>query len=218
MKNLLVIALLFLNYHCFGQLGTPSLYGEYDVFIDEEFNDNIFHKITLGSELTSFKFIAPEFDVSYYYGLNSQEMFDAEQTGPPTYAAYLNENFEGFVLGFSPKLFYEEEGTRVVFIPKYHFGKIRAKGNFLDSDDVALEKVTKLKMYYWSFALGIEESKWSNNATYGFYLIYNGLNAGKALNQLDFNAQSFSKDNYNTRTIGLGIRISYNFKARNQII
>ncbi|SIQ08434.1 hypothetical protein [Maribacter ulvicola] len=218
MKSIFVVALLFLNYHCFCQLATPSLYGEYDVFIDEEFNDNIFYKITFGSELTSYKFIAPEVDVSYYYGLNSQEMFGADQTGPPTYAAYLNEHFEGFIWGFSPKLFYEEEGTRVVLIPKYHFGKIQAIGNFLDSDNIRLEKKITAKMYYWSFALGIEESKWSNNATYGFYLIYNGLNAGKALNQLDFNAQSYSKDNYNTRTIGLGIRISYNFKTRDQII
>ncbi|MGO4920355.1 hypothetical protein [Maribacter spongiicola] len=218
MKSIFLVALLFLSNHCFGQLGTPSLYGEYDVFIDEEFNDNIFHKITFGSELTSFKFIAPEFDVSYYYGLNSQEILYAEQTGPPTYTAYLSEHFEGFVWGFSPKLFYEEEGTRVVFIPKYHFGKIHATGNFLDSDNLRLEKKIKSKMYYWSFALGIEESKWSNNATYGFYLIYNGLNAGKTLNELDFDAQSFTKDNYNTRTIGLGIRISYNFKTRNQVI
>jgi hypothetical protein len=218
MKSIPVIAFLFLNYYCFSQLASPSLFGEYNVFIDEEFNDNIYHKITFGSELTSFKFIAPEVDVSYYYGINSQERYFAEQTGPPTYIAYLNEHFEGFVWGFSPKLFYEEEGTRVVFIPKYHFGKIRAKGNFLDSDDVALEKIIKLKMYYWSFALGIEESKWSNNATYGFYLIYNGLNAGNALNQLDFNSQQFSKENYNTRTVGVGIRISYNFKTRNEVI
>ena len=37
-------------------------------------------------------------------------------------------------------------------------------------------------------------------------------------NQLDFNNHQFSKNNYNTRTVGLGIRISYNFKTRNQII
>lgn len=218
MKILPVLVLFFLNYYCFSQLASPSLYGEYSVFIDPEFNGNIFHKITFGSELTSFKFIAPEVDVSYYYGINSQEKHFAEQTGPSTYDAYLNEHFEGFIWGFSPKLFYEEEGTRVVLIPKYHFGKIHAKGNFLDSDNLALEKEVKTKMYYWSFALGIEESKWSANATYGFYLIYNGLNTGKSLNQLNFNAQQFSKDNYNTRTIGLGIRISYDFKTRNQII
>ncbi|WP_282048903.1 hypothetical protein [Maribacter aquivivus] len=218
MKSIQIIAFLFLSSYGFSQLGSPSLYGEYDVFIDEEFNQNTYHKITFGSELTSFKFIAPEVDVSYYYGINSREKHFAEQTGPPTYNAYLNEHFEGFIWGFSPKLFYEEEGTRVVFIPKYHFGTIRAKGNFLDSDDVALEKVIKSKMYYWSFALGIEESKWSNNATYGFYLIYNGLNAGKALNQLDYSPQQFSNKNYNTRTIGLGIRISYNFKTRDQVI
>ena len=67
----------------------------------------------------------------------------------------------------------------------------------VDSDDVELSQEVKLKMYYWSFALGVEESKWSNNATYGFYLIYNGLDAGKAINQLDFMRSKdlgFSKD------------------------
>lgn len=217
MKNIFAIAVIFHSLNCLGQIALPNFYGEYSIFIDPEFNDNTFHKITFGSELTSFKFIAPEVDVSYYYGINSQENHFAEQTGPSSYDAYLNEYFKGFIWGFSPKLYYEEEGTRVVLIPKYHFGKIKATGDFFDSDYVSLEKEIKSKMYYWSFALGIEESKWSNNATYGFYLIYNGLNAGKALNELDFDAQSFTKDNYNTRTVGIGIRISYNFKTRKQI-
>ncbi|APQ17496.1 hypothetical protein [Maribacter hydrothermalis] len=76
--------------------------------------------------------------------------------------------------GIALKLFYEEEGTRIVLITKYHFGKIRAKGNFLDSDAIELSQEIKSKVNYWSFSLGIEESKWSNNATYGLYLIYNG--------------------------------------------
>ncbi|MDP5060366.1 MAG: hypothetical protein NWP64_00465 [Maribacter sp.] len=65
MKNIAVLALLFFTCYCFSQLASPSLYGEYDVFIDEEFNQNTYHKSTFGSELTSFKFIAPEVDVSY---------------------------------------------------------------------------------------------------------------------------------------------------------
>ncbi|APQ17497.1 hypothetical protein [Maribacter hydrothermalis] len=71
MKSIPFVVLLFLNCYCFCQLASPSPYGEYDVFIDEEFNDNIYHKITFGSELTSYKCITPEVDISYYYGINS---------------------------------------------------------------------------------------------------------------------------------------------------
>ncbi|TLP77358.1 hypothetical protein [Maribacter sp. ACAM166] len=90
--------------------------------------------------------------------------------------------------------------------------KYEQKVIFIDSDDLSIEQEIKTRIYYWSFALGIEESKWSNNATYGFYLNYSGFNAGKALNQLDFKNQKFQKDNFNTRTVGLGMRISYSFK------
>lgn len=203
---------------CFSQFATPELYAEYNLSIDTAFDSSIYHKITLGSQLTSYKWIAPEVEVSYYFGINSEERSAAEQSGPATYIANFNAFFEGFMWGLAPKLFYEDAGTRLVFIPKYHFGKVRAEGNFIDSEELSIEKEVKSNLNYWSFTLGIEESKWSNAATYGFYLYYSGFNAGEALNQLNFSEQGFFKDNYNTKTVGLGIRISYNFKRNPQLI
>ena len=212
MKPIQNFILLLFPVFSFCQLSTPELYGEYNLFLDEELNSSVYHKISFGSQLTSFKYIAPEIDVSYYFGANTLNRFDAEQTGPATYWASLHHFFEGFMWGLSPKLFYEEQGTKIVLIPKYHFGKVRAEGNFLDSEGVALEKKTKSKLHYWSFALGIEESKWSKNETYGFYLYCSGFNAGNALNSLNFSEQQLSKNNYNTRTFGIGFRVSHNFK------
>ena len=48
------------------QATTPELYGELATFIEPEVEQNTYHKITLESQLTAYKFIAPEIDFSYH--------------------------------------------------------------------------------------------------------------------------------------------------------
>ncbi|WP_419213363.1 hypothetical protein ACNR9Q_04220 [Maribacter sp. X9] len=196
----------------FNQFQTPEIFGEYGVFVDSDVDDNIYHRLAFGSSLFTYKFFSPEVDVSYYFGRVSNERHIFERPGPPDYSAYLSQYFDGFMWGFTPKLFYEHEGTRIVLLPKYSFGKIKSEGDFVDTEFLELEKIKTEKVYFWSFALGIEETKWSNAAVYGFYLTYSGLNAGKVLNTADFEEQQFNISRINTKTIGFCFRISYDFQ------
>ena len=209
---MILLALVLSPFLGFNQFQTPEIYGEYGVFVDSDLDDKLYHKITFGSSLFTYKFFAPEVDVSYYFGAVSNERYSFEPSGTSSYSAYLSQYFDGFMWGFTPKLFYEDEGTRIVLLPKYSFGKIKSEGEFFDTEFLEIEKIKRETISFWSFALGIEETKWSNAAVYGFYLTYSGMNAGSVLNTTDFKEQGFNKSRINTKTIGFCFRISYNFK------
>lgn len=113
----------------------------------------------------------------------------------------LDTVFKRVMWGLAPKWFFEDEGTRLAFIPNHHFGKVQVEGDFIDSEGLSNEQEIKFDLNYWSFCLGIEEFTWSNSATYGIYLLYISFDAGKALNQLDVKEQQFFKDRRNTKTV-----------------
>ncbi|WP_299432058.1 hypothetical protein [uncultured Maribacter sp.] len=198
----------------FNQFSTPKVFGEIGGFYEEQFepSPNVYLKLSAGAELFSYKFLAPEIDISYYKGNDEDENSDFDNLGMVNYKSFLKRDASTVIWGFAPKLFYGDEEYRLVLIPKYSFGTIHATGNLIDSNSLEIEKKSKADIHFWSFAFGIEGYGWSDNTICGLYLIYTGFNAGKALNKLDFTAEDFSNENYNTKAIGLSFRIAYNFK------
>lgn len=73
MKTIQKVIIFLLPYIEFCQFTTPEIYGEYNLFVDEEFDSNVYHKITFDTQLTSFKCIVPEVDVSYYFGIHTED-------------------------------------------------------------------------------------------------------------------------------------------------
>ena len=195
------------------QFTTPEIFGELGVFYEDEFDPSVYIKVSAGAELFSYKFIAPEIDVSYYAGGDEDEDFEIGENDI-VYRSILSRDISGFVWGFAPKFFYETDLYRLVLIPKYNFGSIKAEGHFLDSEGNNLEQLVRTKVYFWSFAFGIEGDAWRNSPKIGIYLIYSGLNGGHALNQLSFEGNGYSSRDYNTKALGIGVRLSYDFKKR----
>jgi len=196
------------------QFSTPEIFLELGGFYEDEFEPSVYVKVAAGAELFSYKFIAPEIDISYYGGGAEDEDFTFDGNGI-NYRSILHRNMSGFVWGFAPKLFYEDDSYRLVLIPKYNFGTIKGNGGFLDSEDLRIEKSASTKIHFWSFALGIEGDAWRNSPKIGIYLIYSGLNGGPALNQLDFEENGYPGQNYNTKALGLSFRLNYDFKRKN---
>jgi len=200
----------------FSQFSTPKIFGEIGGFYEEQFepSPNMYLKLSAGAELFSFKFIAPEIDVSYYIASDEDENSDFDNLGNLSYKSFLNRKANAVIWGFAPKLFYGDEEYRLVLIPKYNFGNIQATGKFIDSDSIEIVKKSEADIHFWSFALGIEGYGWSDNTVCGLYLIHTGFNAGKALNKLNFTTEDYPNENYNSKAIGLSFRIAYNFKKQ----
>lgn len=218
MKKLILTLLFLTPILSLSQFTTPELFLEIGLYYEDEFDKKprIYGKFNAGLELFSYKFIAPEVDVAIYTGTDSKEFSNFDITiGEITEAYQLNRKFNSTIWGFAPKFFLDTDEIRWVVIPKYNFGNVFAEGHYTDLDDLKIFQKAKAKIYFWSFAFGIENFAQNKNTRYALYLWYSGFNAGKALNQLDFESIGFSKQNYNTRTVGISFRLYYNFKRKN---
>ncbi|WP_298505260.1 hypothetical protein [uncultured Maribacter sp.] len=195
MKKVYLFLSLILPYLIYSQVSGPEIFAEYGAFYNGDLKSFTNHKITAGSELFSFKYLSPEIEIAYNFGTH-------EKSEIP---------FTSIAFGFSPKLVFQEEKSRWVFIPKYHFGNITAE-NF-DSNNNAIKH--KDKINFWSFAIGLEiKSNYnsSNREKWGVYLIYNGFNAKPTMSRVNVEQLKIN----NTQSIGLSFRISSNFKRKNE--
>ncbi|MCL6266821.1 hypothetical protein [Flagellimonas myxillae] len=214
MKPLLPVFFLFVVSSNFAQLQPPEAYISFAGFFEEEFEPSAYLNISVGSELFALKHLAPEVDVTYYFGGQSYEDWAIDPSGDIGFRSFLNRFFDAWVWGVGPKFFIQDEYNRVVFIPKYHFGTQRATGEYADSNQMEKQQETKIDFNFWAFSLGYEFLATDTIGKLGLYLTYTAFNAGKSLNQLDFSDQGYYKQNFNTKAIGITVRLSTGFGKR----
>lgn len=192
----------------------PEVYGGVGYYRHTGFDDNAYYHLRLGSELFSYKFMAPEVDFTYYFGGNNRVGERDDQTGLPS--SRLFRNFRGSVWGLAPKFYYGDGESRLVLIPKYHFGSVSSEGlvDALDGQSPTLE--TNSKLSFWSFSIGIEDEFDFERFKIGLYLTYTGFNAGKSINKISFPSYGFGNSDIETSTLGLNLRIGYSlWESRN---
>ncbi|MFS4418396.1 hypothetical protein [Maribacter sp. 2307ULW6-5] len=171
------------------------------------FDNNAYYHARLGLEIFSFKFISPEIDFTYYFGGNDRIGERNLQTGLPI--SRLLKNFRGGIWGISPKIYICDIDSRLVFIPKYHFGSVSADGLVITPngrDDIT---ETKSRIAFWSFSVGFENLIDNDRLTLGIYLTYTGFDAGESLNDISSPDFGFPNSETETSTIGLTARIGY---------
>ena len=214
-EKALITFLLLVTFNAYAQIDTPEIFVDFGLYYEDEFEPKpkIYVGASAGIELFSYKFIAPEIKLSYFAGSDLDEFYNLDISTGLSNGWFLNRSMKSSVLTFSPKLVYGNKEFRLVVIPEYNIANIKAKGVFSEIEKNAITKLAEVKDYYWSASIGIEGYGWSESTRIGFYINYSALDAGKALNQLDFEAQGFSKPNYNTKTLGATLRLLYHFKT-----
>lgn len=214
MKPIFLFALIFTTSHSNSQVQPPEAFISFSGYYEEQIEPNSYYNFSIGTELFAYKFIAPEIDISYYFGTDGTEDLKIGNSGNNDFRSALHKQFDSWVWGIGPKLFLEDDNNRLVLIPKYHFGKQKAVGKYFDSLDTEIEQEFKNKFNFWSFSIGYEFVGEERIGKTGIYLTYTGFNAGKSLNLLDFSSQGFNQNNYNTKAIGITVRLSSGFGKR----
>lgn len=214
MKPILFLPLLFFTSNSFSQIRSPEAFISFGGFFEEELDPNAYLGLSVGTELFALKFFAPEIDLTFYSGVRKDEDWTIDNQGEIDFRSYMRWDFDSWVWGFGPKFFIQDDYNRVVLIPKYHFGKQTANGQYWDSDNLKVKQRTNTKFNFWTVSLGYELVHKDKIGKIGIYLTYTGFNAGKSLNQLDFLEQGYGKRNFNTKAIGLTVRLSTGFGKR----
>lgn len=214
MKSTFATLLFGFSIATYSQVQFPEAYLEFGGYFEEQLDVSSYYDISIGVEPFAYKFIAPDVEISYYFGSDQDEDWDFDESGEISFRSYLNRNFDAWVWGIGPKLFLEDDFSRIVLIPKYHFGTQKATGDYVDSNQLELRQVVKSKFNYWSVSLGYEFLGVDTVGKLGIYLTYSGFNAGKSLNQIDYSEFGYGRGRYNTKAIGVGVRLSTGFKKR----
>lgn len=214
MKPILSLLLFISSSALCAQIQPPEAYLSFSGFYEDEFEPSAFLNFSVGSELFAFKHLAPEVDLTYYFGGRSDEDWDADTMGNINFRSEMNRFFDAWVWGIGPKFFIQDEYNRVVLIPKYHFGNQRAIGDYADSNQGHKRQENREQFNFWTVSLGYEFLGVDKIGKLGLYLTYTGFNAGKSLNQLDFINEGYGKRNFNTKAIGITVRLSTGFGKR----
>lgn len=216
MKKTILTTLLLLPVLSFSQFSTPEIYGELGGFYNPYIDDDSFAKFSAGVELFSYKFISPEIDFNFYFGADQSESYELDETTlTPNYREFFDTRFQGVVIGFAPKIYFRQEDSRWVFIPKYNIGTAHGWATFTNSEGVTIEKSSKARTSFWSYALGIEIDSWSEVAKFGLYIIYTDYDGDEGFQGISFEEQGYDNIETHTKSIGLSLRLSYNFKNKN---
>ncbi len=209
-----MVFVFILNSIVYSQVSPPEMYLGIGGFKGEGLEKGVYIKFTAGSELFSYKFIAPEIAISFYGGAHKEGYYN--DLGFISSQENLNTIYKGAIIGFGSKFYYQEEFSRWVFIPKYNYGNITSEGVFLDSnEEKSIKKVTK-KINFWSSAIGIETHSLGSTDKLGVYLIYSGFNSAKPFSSFEFEDQE--NNTSNRSTVGISIRYSTNFKKEKEKI
>ncbi|SHG77231.1 hypothetical protein [Flagellimonas flava] len=217
MKTLTSFLFISFASYCFAQLQPPEAYISFSGFYEDEFEPSAYLNFSVGTELFALKHVAPEVDITYYFGGRSDEDWDVGPSGEIDFRSFLDRFFDAWVWGAGPKLFIQDDYNRLVFIPKYHFGNQRAIGDYFDSNEIDERQEVKSKFNFWTFSLGYEFLGVDKIGKLGLYLTYTAFNAGKSLNQLDFSELGYHKQNFNTKAIGVTVRLSTGFGKRKEV-
>jgi len=216
MKSTITFLSILIFYTAKSQLRPPEFYVEGSGFFEEQFEPlSSYYAIGVGTEPLSYKFIALDLNYTFYFGGDEDEQFDDfDRDGEIDFRSRLYRDFWAWNFGVGPKLIFEDDYLQFVIMPKYHFAQQTAKGDFADSEGLDLGQKIKFNSNHWSLALGFEFMGEEKVGKFGVYLHYTRFNAGKSLNQLDFENQGYTNDRYNTPDIGITFRVSSGFKKR----
>jgi hypothetical protein len=206
----------FLCVKSFSQIESTEIYGGVGYYRHTGFDGNSYFHARGGLQLFSYKFFSPEVDFTYYFG--GYEVIgnrDFETNFP---ISILKKDFQGSIIGISPKLFFGDSELRLVLVPKYHFGSTRVEGIVTrDTNPSTIRQRLNSKLNFWSFSVGLEGELENERFKLGAYLTYTGFNAGRTLNDITFEADGFENSRTNTSTLGLAIRLSYRLWGNSQI-
>ncbi|MBC9795100.1 hypothetical protein [Sinomicrobium weinanense] len=193
----------------------------------EGFNRNILFKeegyigFMAGSELFSFKFIAPELEVGYYTGTlgkneeAGQNALPPGYDGPATISGYTSGGFHGWSFSLTPKLFFGDEDFRFLILPKYTLAGTNAYASYYKRDstggyyDLVERDDSQQTQSYFTIGIGFEGHIFeTEKLSLAFIIQYSGWNIREMFKSLD--VKGLNERQQGTRAIGLGLRLYFN--------
>lgn len=203
------------NFHASAQK-YPAFYIGLDLYRQTDFKNNTFGNFNIGSQLFHWKIFAPEIGFEHYSGTLEEDNINIEGSGSPFYDGVFRKRFSGNFLSLNPKLKFGKNDAYLYISPKYHIGKVIAKGRYfeLDESEAAYKLRESQKMsapiWFWSFSIGFEGLAITDKYWFALFLNYTEISANDAFSLLDFSEQDIKTTGINTTTIGFGIRFYYN--------
>lgn len=172
----------------------------------------------LGLEVQAYKFLKPEFSVSYYYGrLEDYNKLDA--VGNITNISQVKASALNF--GFTPKIClscgeYSAGDVLLQILPIYNISRIEAQQNYLTVTQSypSQSKTEKDIVTEWQQSVGIGLGidiilSDKNYDSLAINLYYTGVNMGKAIGEVES-----TNTRYDSRTLGLGLNYYFGFKKK----
>ncbi|UUF13411.1 MULTISPECIES: hypothetical protein [Flavobacterium] len=172
----------------------------------------------LGLEAKVYKFLKPEFGVTYYYGtLEDYNKIDA--VGNITSVAKVSANALNF--GFTPKIClscgeYSAGDVLLQILPVYNISRIEAQQNYstINQNNPSQSKTKKDIVTEWQQSVGIGLGidiilSDKNYDSLAVNLYYTGVNMGKAIGEVES-----TNTRYDSRTLGFGLNYYFGFKKK----
>ncbi|OXA93386.1 hypothetical protein [Flavobacterium hercynium] len=190
------------------------------VYRHTDFQNSGYIQGGLGLDVKVFKFLKPDFNVTYYYG-KLEDHNTVNASGIVTSTSNIDASALNF--GFSPKICLNssEDGAGdaiLQILPMYNISRIEAHGNYATINPNNQNQIltTNKTATEWQHSIGIGAGVdiMLSDVTYdslAINLYYTGVDMGKAMNNV-----SKSENRYDSRTLGLGLNYYLGFKKRKE--
>jgi len=188
------------------------------VYRHTDFQNSGYIQGGLGLDVKVFKFLRPEFNVSYYYGkLEDHDKLNASGIVIST----SNIDASALNFGFTPKICLscsdDSAGEALLqILPMYNISRIEAHGNYATINPNNQNQILKENKIAteWQHSIGIGAGVdiMLSDVTYdslAINLYYTGVNMGKAMNNV-----VKTERRYDSRTLGLGLNYYLGFRKR----
>ncbi|PCJ95395.1 MAG: hypothetical protein COA50_09320 [Flavobacteriaceae bacterium] len=210
-KSIILFLFLFKVLFIIAQVKPPKVYGGIGFYLAPDLEGSGYADFTAGIEVFSYKFIAPEIEVSYFIG-GIETLTETDENGYDS--KIFDKAFNATIVSITPKLFFwEGEGLRLVVIPKYSFADITVRAKVTGITDFYAKTEafyeSKRQLNFWSFGAGIEGELNNEKIHIGGYLIYTGFDVSKGIKE--FELGGFNVSRFATKTLGINIRVMYSF-------
>jgi opacity protein-like surface antigen len=187
-------------------------------YLESDFKNSAFVEVGSGLEVKIHRLFKPEVGISYFVGELSEDI-NRDTEGHAI--DLLEKKVSALNFNLTPKicLCSNESSSGDIFfqlLPRYNISKIEAVGNYtIINQSNPSNSVTKKEIiteWQQSFGIGIGVDIILSDKNYdslAVNLYYNGVNLGKALNDLSHN-----NARYNSKTLGFGISYYLGFKKK----
>ncbi|KRB59018.1 hypothetical protein [Flavobacterium sp. Root186] len=214
-KNIFYFLLILFSAHLNAQVrGSIDL----GLYRHTDFQESGYIQGGLGLEVQVYKFLKPEFGVSYYYGrLEDYNKLDA--VGNITNISQVKASALNF--GFTPKIClscveYSAGDVLLQILPIYNISKIEAQQNYttINQNNPSQSKTQKDIVTEWQQSVGIGIGidiilSDKNYDSLAVNLYFTGVNMGKAIGEVES-----TETRYDSRTLGLGLNYYFGFKKK----